>query len=235
MTTKPRIETIHIWMLMTIPLMIGVLAAASTQEDPQGAGFLETVKVNLVEIDVVVTDRDGNPVGGLTVEDFQLSEDGRKVKLTHFRAGQGGLPGGGAMDPELTAAPSPPSYVVLLIDNFAIHPANRARVASGLEDYLARELDGDTWFAIASYDGYLNMRQTFTQDRALLQEAVGGLEEISALGTLRMVERQATFRAGLETLRSIEALVGDPTRGESVPRRLATFSRQINAQAEEIR
>ena len=59
MRTKPRIEAIHIWMGMAILLMIGVLATARVQEEALEAGFFETVKVNLVEVDVVVTDRDG--------------------------------------------------------------------------------------------------------------------------------------------------------------------------------
>jgi len=127
--------------------------------------------------------------------------------------------------------------VVVLVDNYAIHPADRNQVVAGLRDYLERGLDGDAWFAIASYDGYLRMHQTFTRDRARLLEALADLGEMSPLGSLMMAERSSIFRNGLNELRTIESLVGDPARGDSaeISRRLAAFSRQVATHAEELR
>lgn len=42
------------------------------------------VNVRLVNVFVNVTDADGAPVGGLTQQDFQLSEDGRPQKISYF-------------------------------------------------------------------------------------------------------------------------------------------------------
>ena len=36
----------------------------------------ETIEVRLIEVDAVVSDRGGNPVHGLTAEDFELFENG---------------------------------------------------------------------------------------------------------------------------------------------------------------
>ncbi|NIM62435.1 MAG: hypothetical protein GTO30_12550, partial [Acidobacteria bacterium] len=43
----------------------------------------------MVEVDVQVTDRQGKPVRGLTVADFEIFEDGRRVEITNFRVVEG--------------------------------------------------------------------------------------------------------------------------------------------------
>jgi len=67
---------------LRIILLLGVFLAplASAQQD------VPTIKVDvrLVNIFVNVTDRSGGLVGGLTREDFAVSEDGRKQEIAHF-------------------------------------------------------------------------------------------------------------------------------------------------------
>jgi VWFA-related protein len=41
--------------------------------------------INFVRVDVIVTDRQGNPVTDLTLEDFQIEEDGKPQKPEQFR------------------------------------------------------------------------------------------------------------------------------------------------------
>ena len=45
---------------------------------------LPPVRAELVQLDVVVTGRDGRPVADLTSADFQVLEDGRPQPLSHF-------------------------------------------------------------------------------------------------------------------------------------------------------
>ncbi|HEX7138238.1 MAG TPA: hypothetical protein VF219_10340, partial [Vicinamibacterales bacterium] len=40
---------------------------------------------NLVQIDAVVTDRDGEPVTDLTVDDFELQDDGKPMAIRSLR------------------------------------------------------------------------------------------------------------------------------------------------------
>src|SRR5205814_1372753 len=44
----------------------------------------ETIEVRVANIDVVVTDRAGNPVTGLTKSDFELFENGKPQTITNF-------------------------------------------------------------------------------------------------------------------------------------------------------
>ena len=43
--------------------------------------FFDTVDVNVVNVEVIVTDKDGNPATGLTRDDFEVFEDGKQVCL----------------------------------------------------------------------------------------------------------------------------------------------------------
>lgn len=87
----------------------GLLAFASPAlADVPAAGIADVVsqeiEVRLAEVEVVVTDRQGDPVAGLTPDDFEVFQDRKAVELTHFRAVAGGL---AAAPGELAAAPAP--------------------------------------------------------------------------------------------------------------------------------
>src|SRR4026209_1646332 len=42
--------------------------------------------IDLVTVDAVVLDKDGNPVPGLTRQDFEVEEDGREQQITEFQS-----------------------------------------------------------------------------------------------------------------------------------------------------
>jgi hypothetical protein len=58
-----------------------ITASLSAQQPPQPTF---RAGVELVQIDAVVTDRDGNPVSGLTVDDFELREVGKPRDISAF-------------------------------------------------------------------------------------------------------------------------------------------------------
>jgi VWFA-related protein len=58
-------------------VLVATLAAQRTPPPDASSG-------DLVELDVVVLDKDEHPVGGLRQEDFQIKEDGRAVDLKTF-------------------------------------------------------------------------------------------------------------------------------------------------------
>ena len=62
---------------------LGVLLAAVLAGQP-GETFVDTIDVQGVEVDAVVTDRRGRPVSGLQREDFELSVDGEFVEIANF-------------------------------------------------------------------------------------------------------------------------------------------------------
>ena len=44
----------------------------------------ETIEVRITNLDVVVTDRSGNPITGLTKDDFEILEGGKPQTITNF-------------------------------------------------------------------------------------------------------------------------------------------------------
>lgn len=72
---------------------IGYLRALAVLDDGEQAEdvrfvnagqFLSDVQVQTVELPVTVLDKDGQPVEGLTLADFQVLEDGRPQTISHF-------------------------------------------------------------------------------------------------------------------------------------------------------
>ncbi len=102
-------------------LYLGVLHAAAraqANEPPQPglpipavAGDLRDRPEGLIKLDVMVTDKAGQPVPGLLASDFRLFENGREQKILSFQ----GFTGRGA-------GAEPPVKVILLIDTLDIPP-----------------------------------------------------------------------------------------------------------------
>ncbi len=66
----------------TIALATGVLLAQQPQQPPP----VFRSAIEAVQIDVFVTDTQGNPVSGLTIDDFELVENGEPQPITTFEA-----------------------------------------------------------------------------------------------------------------------------------------------------
>lgn len=182
---------------MTLPACtLAVLTAvtlAAAQEAPPPDVFLDTVDVDVVNLEVVVTDDRGNPVRGLTREDFVVLEDGERVELTNFFA----VESGARRDPEAPAEEAPllgaedeASEEVLpeeqrlslavVIDNANIDPGSRKRVLDQLRDHLASVLRPGDRVLIATLEPQVEVRQGFTDDRAAIDAALEAIGRGSA-------------------------------------------------------
>ena len=67
-----------------VPLFLGALLTCAGAD----AYAQFTSGVNMVEVYATVTDRQGQPVMGLTAADFQMAEDGARQTITAFAAGE---------------------------------------------------------------------------------------------------------------------------------------------------
>jgi VWFA-related protein len=70
--------------LIAILLPLISIPLPSQTPDPKSTIAEYRVSVNLVEVDAVVMDKKGKHVAGLTVNDFQIFEDGKLQEITHF-------------------------------------------------------------------------------------------------------------------------------------------------------
>lgn len=147
---------------------------------------VETARVNVVNVDVVVTGRDGRPVQGLTAADFDLFEDGNPVPITNFYAATRERPAAtptapadGAAEEVVAAPPSEEQSLrmVFFIDNANLTLARRAAVFEQIRALLRQGLrSGRTQVLLATSGGAVRVRQPFTADENTLLATVERLE-----------------------------------------------------------
>ncbi len=136
--------------------------------------------MRIVNVEAVVTDRQGNRVPDLKIEDFRLKVDGKPVKIDYFsevRAGQaiarepgaaGTVPGVSDLEP---GKPVGTSYLVFVDDYFSIAP-RRDQVLRSLEKDLER-LGPEDRMALVAFDGTrLRVLSTWSSSRRDLAGAI---------------------------------------------------------------
>ncbi len=159
--------------------------------------FSETIDVRVVNIEVVVTDKKGNRITGLGLDDFELLVDGDEVPISYFteiRDGKAAEVGGGGIGgaPGLDQGEALRTNYLVFIDDYFTVTRDRNRVLDRIADDLGQLGDGDR-VAMVSFDGKrLDMMTNWTNDPAQLQEAFRkararkafGLQQITALRTV---------------------------------------------------
>jgi VWFA-related protein len=149
-----------------------------------------------VNIEVVVTDRDGVPVRGLGVDDFVLEVDGLEAPIDYFSEVRGGqalaaLEGGGMDLPSVPAiVPGEPvgtSYLIFVDDYFTFE-ADRNRVLDGIAADLGL-MGAQDRMAIVSFDGRrAEMLTSWTGSAIELERALREAKGRSTSGLMRLSE-----------------------------------------------
>lgn len=232
MIRLPRIPALAC--ILSLALATGGAAAQQAPERPsdpapasdQPSIFFDRVDVDVVNVDVYVTDRDGRPVTGLTADDFAVFEDGRPVEITNFYAVADGRPAVADAAPETTAASGgdettaaaviaePPDdqrlHLVVYVDNLNIRPENRAWVFASVRRFLHQHVHPEDRAMLVTHDRSLHVRQPFTSDPELLVRA---LEEAGKL-TAGSQARDLEWRRALTDIERTE----NPIQAEMVAR-----------------
>ncbi|HVG07301.1 MAG TPA: VWA domain-containing protein [Thermoanaerobaculia bacterium] len=198
-----------------------VLAQKPAQPETVDQDLGEIVNVNVVNVDVYVTDKSGKRIQGLTKDDFDIFENGKKVAITNFYAVEGGKAKMIGDEPVPAAsAPAKPGLpvqaprlpedqrlrLVVYIDNFNLHPFNRNRVMRELRAFLGQKLNRDDQVMLVTYDRELHVRRTFTSDPGLINDALVELEKISAQAVHADSERRDALRNIEDAQNPAEAL-----------------------------
>lgn len=168
-----------------IPLLAWPLAA-------QVEKLVETIEVRVTNVDVVVTDRQGNPVSGLDRNDFEVYEDGRQQRLTNFyevRPKSVNVPAAAESTGEVVLAESeePPrelrqKRIVFFIDNYSLHPFKRNEVFSAMNRFFQRLLQPGDEATIVVWNRGLQTVAPFSADMDILRTALERYARRSAGG-----------------------------------------------------
>ncbi len=189
--------------------------------------FRGSAEVNVVNVDVVVTDKDGRPVRGLTRDDFVLEEDRHPVNISNFYAVQDGRAvlfsdaAGETIqstpeEPEIGIVPDP-AHLVVYVDNANISEINRARVFSRLKEFLLEHRQFNAKVMLVSNERSLVVRQGFTTVPHEIFVAIDELQKTGSASPRFDTDRRLIIRA-IESV-NVEAgsgLFGTKAAGESV-------------------
>ncbi len=208
--------------LLVALLLLGSMSWAQDEEaspDPDQL-FLDTVHVQLVNFDVFVTDKKGNPITDLQPADFEVFEDGRPVAITHFRAVVDAIPRDPVSEassprPEPSGTPPParaaptrdPNYIVIVVDNLNIRPFNRKRVFGQIRDFLRHQVQPEDKVLLATMNRNFKVREPFTTDRTRINSTLIKIEKETTGGPGRDGERTDVFQA-MKRAESISSAMG---------------------------
>ena len=167
--------------LRVVLLFLVILGAGphARQEPAQTPTFRTSVEA--VQINVIVTDADGNPVSGLTKDDFELVERGQPRDITTFSAIDIPVQAGAqpAAESDVLHNDRPPGRVyVIALDQMSGEAALRTR--HFLREFIEKHFAPDDSAAVVLVtSGSSDASQAFTSNPRLLLKAIdsfGGSE-----------------------------------------------------------
>lgn len=197
---------IHVCMLTFLMLVIALTPFAQKDRrkksnDPHDD--LIRINTDVVQLDVIVTDKNGRPVPDLKQSDFVLLENDQAQKITGFSVNQ--VPGQSVSkitSEQKASAANPvnaggqvrtqPRYLVLAIDDLHINPENVIQAKAALLKFIDEQLGDEDQVAVATTSGQLGFFQQFTTDRTLLRRAVNRLS---------LIQMRQIFEVKIEELR----------------------------------
>ncbi len=169
---------------MAVTLVAAGFSVGAGQEAQTPPSFPRGVE--LVKVDVVVTDKAGNQVTGLTKEDFTVLDEGQPREISTFQAislppaAPGPVATPRAKPHVVTNAVSeaalPGRTHVIVLDNLHLTPLNAQRAKAAVATFLDKGVgNGDRVTLIATGGGPW-WTTTLPEGRAELQELLKGLE-----------------------------------------------------------
>lgn len=190
--------------------------------------YIETFEVRLHNLDVVVTDRAGKPVNGLTKDDFIVTENGVAQEITNFAvygesagsvedrrsrlspdAGQAGLP----------VLQHTPRKFIFFIDEMSLHPQSRSRLLKNATAMLEKSMSEGDQAAIVRPYGEQNIALNYTGDIDEFVRAFGAVlaengtrVDTQAASELRFLELQLADTDSRQERKFVRKMYADAAR-----------------------
>ncbi|MGZ4873190.1 MAG: VWA domain-containing protein [Candidatus Angelobacter sp.] len=189
----------------TLAAIMAVPSILRAQETPSEIPSV-TIRANtrLVLVDVVVTDKKGQPITGLKAEDFTVEENGKKQKIATFSP-----PGADQKAPQPLPAgllTNRPEYLkpagvptVLLLDAANSHFLDQAYGRGQMLKYVLQQSAGGTPMAVMTLTGRLQVLQDFTSDPRILTTAIKKLQPQEPILQSMTAPPQSNLEPGLRS------------------------------------
>lgn len=174
MISVPRTSAAALLLLGFVPL------AAGAQPPATEPSFSGTLDVQEAEIEVLVTGRDGQPVPGLTREDFQVLEDGKPAEVT-------------GVSPNADR----PIALAVFLDETSLNGSARESAIAGLKRFITGSLRPGDRALVVRWDGALEIQGEPTGDTAALVATLDRLAA-SVAGGRSLAQERASIRREIE-------------------------------------
>ena len=179
--------------------------AAAQQRPAPGDEDVVRITTNLVQVDAVVTDKNGKPVTDLRPEEIRISEDGRPQTVTNFSyivadSSSSISPAKRAAVTDKTAPPVPPVVLrpeqvrrtmALVVDDLGLSFPSVYYTRRALKKFVDEQMQPGDLVAIIRTSGGIGALQQFTSDKRQLYAAIervkwysGGRSGISAFAPI---------------------------------------------------
>jgi VWFA-related protein len=201
LVTTPRRE--RIGLRVALPFFLGIAlvcpaargpapcqapaAGQNAESQPQRPHPI-AVRVDLVNVEVTVTDAQGKFVAGLARENFRVRDEGVERPITHF-----------------SSAEAPAQVLVLVETGPAVYLIHRQHLEAAYA--LLEGLAADDLVALGTYDSVARLALNFTQDKGALAAAMDGLRYNLGMAQLNLLEALGAALDWLAPLPGRKAIV----------------------------
>jgi VWFA-related protein len=150
-------------------------------------GEVVKISTNLIQIDVVVTDKNGRQITDLRPEDFEIYENGKRQEITNFsyisglNNEQNSRPQPVRNSTGGSSVPPPPAKLrpeqvrrtyALVVDDLGISFENIPAVKASLKKFINEDMQEGDLVAVVRTGGGMGALQSFTSDKRQLLAAV---------------------------------------------------------------
>jgi VWFA-related protein len=183
-----------LWIALTVALLSGSSIPIPAQEP----GTSIRVVVDLVQLNVAVTDRNGNYVTGLRPEDFQITEDKVTQKLAGFAEGNEPMRSLGEIAQEIDRPETRSAELPDRVEN-----------GTRIEDKLAEAIAGANVFILFDTSNYMYRGFVYAQDAiANFVRSLDGPDRVAFYSYSRDLSRASALTANRSTvLRGVRSTV----------------------------
>ncbi|HKS40198.1 MAG TPA: VWA domain-containing protein [Blastocatellia bacterium] len=206
-----KINKIAFLLTITLVLVSNSFITALSQEKKNSDQDTIKLRSELVQIDVLVTDKNNKPVGGLKREDFELYDNGKPQLITNFsyeeaknlRIEGNKEAGQTASLPQAITAGELHRVVAFVIDTLHMNPSSMYSTRKMLQDFIDHQMKPGDLVLIISTGSGSGLLQQFTADRRLLSQAINRLRPFYLTEALPPLLEAANVRETLQRLKDV--------------------------------
>ncbi|HEX8137329.1 MAG TPA: VWA domain-containing protein [Pyrinomonadaceae bacterium] len=186
---KPQPFLVALLMFLLSATVAGQTQSPSpSPQQQQGGEDVVTVTTNLVQVDVVVLDKDGRQVTNLRPEDFEVQEDGKRQAITNFayisvdaatspeRNLATATPSAGPNAPTVAPPPLRPEQVrrtiTFVVDDLGLSFESIGYVRQALKKFVDEQMQPGDQVAIIRSSGNVGVLQQITTNKQQLYAAI---------------------------------------------------------------